>query len=116
MNPSLCKHTGHLEGPAGLGAALAGQVPLKRREQEKQGEDADRSLLRSRQEAGRSPVVAVPVPFAGRLRPHNVGDPDVDGLMGGEGRHLVGQERLLHHRAVAAAVGMHFPVKRHRHQ
>lgn len=53
----------------------------------------------------------MPVPFVGGLWPHDMCNPDIDGLMGGKRRHPVRQDRLLHDRVVAAAVGMHLPVE-----
>jgi len=44
------------------------------------------------------------VPFIGWLWPHNMSYADVDWLMGREGWHLIGQERLLHHCIIVAAV------------
>lgn len=58
-----------------------------------------------------APVLTVSVPLVGRLGPDDVSDADVDWRMCREGRHLVGQKRLLHHRAKVVAVGAHFPVK-----
>lgn len=57
-----------------------------------------------------SPVLTVSVALVGGLRPHNMCNPDIDGLMGGKRCHPISQDRLLHERVETAAVGMHFPV------
>lgn len=57
-----------------------------------------------------SPVLTVSVPFVGGLRPHDMRNPDIDGLVGGKRCHPIGQDRLLHERAVTVAVGTHVPV------
>lgn len=60
----------------------------------------------------RLPVVTVAVPFTRRLGPHHVSHANVHWLSSRQGRQLIGQEMLLHHSVVVAAMGMNFPVER----
>ena len=58
------------------------------------------------------PVVTVPVSLIGRLGPHDMSHTNVHWLRGRQSWQLIGQEMLLHHSVVMAAVGMNFPVEK----